>query len=75
MSYRACSVEGCTDPHNAKGLCCVHYSRWRRTGDPLGRRPAQTPDAKIAYLRGLEGIPADGPTLDQRRRWQAQEAS
>lgn len=33
-----CSVEGCDDPHTARGFCKRHYRRWRRHGDPLGGR-------------------------------------
>lgn len=35
---RTCTVEGCTEPHNAKGYCLKHYMQWRRTGDPLGHK-------------------------------------
>lgn len=28
-----CSVEGCSRPHKARGLCSTHYSRWWETGD------------------------------------------
>lgn len=30
-----CSVEGCGNPHSARGWCHTHYGRWRRHGDPL----------------------------------------
>lgn len=30
-----CSVEGCDKVHDAKGFCNMHYSRWRRHGNPL----------------------------------------
>ena len=29
-----CSIEGCPEPHNAKGFCEDHYYRWKRYGDP-----------------------------------------
>lgn len=29
-----CTVEGCGEISNAKGMCGVHYSRWREHGDP-----------------------------------------
>lgn len=32
---KVCSVEGCTQPVNARGWCSTHYSRWRKGGDPL----------------------------------------
>lgn len=30
MTQRVCNVEGCFKPHNARGLCAMHYSRQRR---------------------------------------------
>ena len=30
-----CSIEGCDQPHEARGWCATHYARWRRHGDPL----------------------------------------
>lgn len=34
MADRICSVEGCTKPTLARGLCQLHYTRVRSTGDP-----------------------------------------
>ncbi len=34
MSNRTCSVEGCGRLHLARGLCSLHYQRWKRFGDP-----------------------------------------
>ena len=31
----ACSIEGCGEEVTARGLCCRHYNRWRRYGNPL----------------------------------------
>lgn len=31
---KVCSVEGCLNPHKARGFCVAHYARWRRTGAP-----------------------------------------
>ena len=30
-----CSVDGCSRPSNARGMCSVHYGRWKTYGDPL----------------------------------------
>jgi hypothetical protein len=32
---RICSVEGCGKYCKSDGFCCLHYSRWKRRGDPL----------------------------------------
>jgi hypothetical protein len=32
MSRRVCSVEGCNEKHDARGLCHKHYWRWKRNG-------------------------------------------
>jgi len=34
---RRCVVEGCRDPLHGRGMCTIHYNRWRRHGDPLHR--------------------------------------
>lgn len=33
-----CTVEGCSRVHEGRGYCSMHYRRFMRTGDPLGRR-------------------------------------
>lgn len=38
MSERICSIDGCQKPSRQRGWCTMHYSRWRRTGDPAGAR-------------------------------------
>jgi hypothetical protein len=32
MKMKICSVEGCNNPHQAKGYCMKHYRRLQRTG-------------------------------------------
>lgn len=31
-----CSARNCNKPAHCKGYCTIHYSRWRRHGDPEG---------------------------------------
>ena len=31
-----CTIPGCKRPSWSRGWCNTHYTRWRRTGDPLG---------------------------------------
>lgn len=33
-----CSVTGCGKAHDTGGYCFLHFSRWRRTGDPLKKQ-------------------------------------
>ena len=37
-SRSPCEIEGCEKPVLARRWCAMHYRRWERTGDPLGRR-------------------------------------
>lgn len=38
MKAKLCSIPGCGRPHEARGWCAKHYSRWRKSGAP--ERPA-----------------------------------
>jgi hypothetical protein len=35
---KRCSIQGCGNPHIAKGFCSTHYSRFKKHGNPLGGR-------------------------------------
>lgn len=39
---RTCSIEGCEKPAKTRGWCDMHYSRWKRHGDPRWERPVKT---------------------------------
>ena len=50
--YNKCLVKGCDNlvgPHGAKGMCQIHYSRWRTHGDPN------------AIVRSSAGLTKDNP--------------
>lgn len=40
-----CSIENCTKPAKAKGLCAMHHQRYLRHGDPHTVRPRRTKQA------------------------------
>lgn len=53
---KPCLVPGCPKAGNrGRGYCDMHYSRWRRHGDPLVQHratstPGATPEARAAYV-------------------------
>jgi hypothetical protein len=49
---RLCSIDGCGDPHLARGFCRKHWKLWRRYGDPLHPHRKGTP---LKFLKGLLG--------------------
>lgn len=42
------TCEHCAKPVLAHGWCSAHYTRWRRTGDPLGSTPRRAPQRERA---------------------------
>lgn len=63
MAERTCSIDGCERPTRARGLCLMHWKRWRNTGDAgeagsrrqpnLGRTCALPDCEQLASKRGL----------------------
>ncbi|WP_280465647.1 hypothetical protein [Nocardia brasiliensis] len=47
-----CSVENCETRARGRTWCEKHYTRWRRTGDPLGFRGRERRDKKPACKQG-----------------------
>lgn len=35
ITHHVCTVEGCKNIAQGRGLCTIHWGRWDRTGDPL----------------------------------------
>lgn len=48
MTEILCAVEGCSRPKVRRLWCGMHYMRWQRHGDPLGKKlPAFTPEERF----------------------------
>jgi hypothetical protein len=45
ISSVLCSIDGCDRPNRKRGWCEMHYSRWRRHGDPEHTDP--TPEERF----------------------------
>ena len=56
---KTCSIEDCEKRHEARGLCKMHYQRWRKHGDPLGggERFATPEEAFLARTEPIVGDP------------------
>lgn len=56
---RGCEVDGCRNPHEARGYCATHYSRWQRHGDatvpPKVHRSTLTLDELVEEIDWLRG--------------------
>lgn len=50
-----CTIPDCSNPHGARGLCSMHYQRFRKHGDPLGGRHIERTlnGAPEAYYRTI----------------------
>lgn len=64
-----CSFGKCKEPHLAKGLCRIHYARWRASGDPDGGRKVEVGDTLFAkatakFLRGIRKLESGCWTCD-----------
>lgn len=52
---KLCAVEGCGNPHKAKGYCFKHYARVRRHGTPNPATAKTQPGEAFAWLRAHLG--------------------
>lgn len=47
MPDKLCSIDGCGRPVRTRGWCQRHYTRWHRTGHPLGSKPRPGADERF----------------------------
>lgn len=58
---KSCTIPGCPDKHLANGLCRKHYSRQRRSGDPLVLKGRKSADQRF-----WEKVDKNGPVIKAR---------
>lgn len=64
-----CSVEGCIRPTRARGMCHMHYGRWRAHGDTTKAKPGRKPGVPLSeehrqhITEGLVRAVAEGRKL------------
>ncbi len=64
MSRPPCTIEGCGKPHNARGLCHMHYWRWKH-----GKMAYEPPPSRSTSERFWSKV--DKADLDGCWRWTA----
>ena len=62
MSKHTCSIEDCHRPHYGRGWCNMHWSRWRKHGDPLKILKAPT-GAGLLFIRQAQAADTDNCIL------------
>ena len=58
MPNPTCSIEGCHRPHYGRGWCNMHWTRWRKHGDPLETAKAP-PGEPLSFIRRAQVIHTD----------------
>lgn len=54
MGERTCSVEGCERLLYGRGWCLMHYTRWRRHGDPEAAKRSTKDKPRSCVVDGCE---------------------
>lgn len=49
-----CRVDGCGNPHTARGFCRMHWGRWKETGDPGESATRRKTYAPICTVSGCD---------------------
>lgn len=57
MGLQTCSVETCSRQHLARGLCSLHWQRWKKTGSPPARDPIGIIPPHIRFWSHVDKTP------------------
>lgn len=60
-----CSVAGCPDMAHARGMCNLHYMRFRRYGDPLVKLRQRGRLDAPNQRKGAVAVPVAPPAVHQ----------
>lgn len=58
--HKICAVEGCGNPHHARGFCGKHNYKFVKYGDPLAGRTSASPGEPLRWIEQNAGHDGDG---------------
>lgn len=62
-SLKTCSISDCSEDVHSRGWCSVHYIRWWKFGDPLGRAVPMVEDPMVCRCCNTPRPLANFPTV------------
>lgn len=62
-----CTIDGCSNPHKARGYCDNHYENWIRTRDPLTQKRAPNGSGTLCKHHGYRSICVGGKQVKEHR--------
>lgn len=60
---KICSIENCTRKAHSRGWCILHYSRWRKHGDPTVELPKMSTPKLRCEIHDVERVMVSGKRI------------